>query len=33
MPGFSREIIRIHPHRIISFGLHDEDTTAPEAEQ
>ncbi|GAB3976995.1 PPOX class F420-dependent oxidoreductase [Actinoallomurus acanthiterrae] len=32
-PGFSGEIIRIHPHRIISFGLQDEDTTTSEAGQ
>jgi pyridoxamine 5'-phosphate oxidase family protein len=29
MPGFSREIIRIHPHRVISFGLEGADTATP----
>jgi hypothetical protein len=27
MPGMSREIIRIHPDRIISFGLEDAATS------
>jgi pyridoxamine 5'-phosphate oxidase family protein len=29
MPGFSREIIRVHPHRIISFGLDHGQAAAP----
>lgn len=32
-PGFASELIRIHPERVISFGLSTEGASAPDAPQ
>jgi hypothetical protein len=33
MSGFSDEIIRIHPVRVLSFGIEEQGAAAPEASE